>query len=393
MPLILSPILINSLLFLILMGISVRDLKEGIIPDILLAVMAMLGLLQYGVAHGLSVAILGFVSYGLYKLYPFLKNKEWLGFGDVKMMTISGLWLDVSQIPLFLIMGGGAGIGTALLWRILKRGHRYPLGPALALALGICMTTNDGLSIGENKMTTTFSTLSLPPASGLKPDSIVVLVHGYGSNGEDLLALGSAWASFLPNTLFVAPDGPEKSEINPLGNQWFGLGDWDPTKRLTKTQIARMVNDLQALTPSFNEYLDGLLKTHGLPPEKLALVGFSQGAMVALHIGLHRPLCAGIIAYSGAFLEDPNEEKKVRPPVLLIHGTEDELLSPTFSKIAEGHLQHHHVPVTLSLLPNLGHGIDAAGVEIGAAFLRKHLDNPLQSDLWEPVKASNNGRN
>lgn len=384
----LSPFLTNSLLFLTLMMISIKDLKEGIIPDILLAIMAMLGLLRFGGSHSMSMVILGILSYGLYKFYPLLKDQEWLGFGDVKMMMVSGLWLDISQIPLFLIVGGGIGIGMALLWRALKKVHRFPLGPALALALGICIVGQNGLSIGEKKMTTSFTTNSLPPASGLKPDSIVVLIHGYGANGKDLLSLGSAWASLLPNTLFVAPDGFEKSEVNPLGNQWFSLGDWNPAQRLTKMQIAQMVGDLQALTPSFNQYLDELLKAHGLPPEKLALVGFSQGAMVALHIGLHRPLCAGVVAYSGAFLEDPTETKLARPPVLLIHGMDDQLLSPTFSKLAEGHLQHLRVPVTLSLLPGLGHGIDERGLELGGAFLKKHLDEALHSDLWEPMKKS-----
>lgn len=385
---ILPPILINSLLFLILMMITVRDLKEGIVPNSFLIIMAILGLIQFGTVHGLSVVILGILSYGLYKLYPLLKNQEWLGLGDVKMIMVSGLWLDISQIPLFLMVGGGIGIGMALLWRALKKGHRFPLGPALALALGICIVGQNGLSIGEKKMTAPLITNSLPPASGLKPDSIVVLIHGYGANGKDLLSLGSAWAPLLPNTLFVAPDGVEQSELNPLGNQWFSLGDWNPAQKLTKAQIAQMVSDIQTLTPAFNQYLDELLKTHGLPPEKLALVGFSQGAMVALHIGLHRPLCAGVIAYSGAFLEDPTETKIARPPVLLIHGMDDQLLSPTFSKLAEGHLQHHRVPVTLTLLPGLEHGIDGRGVEMGGAFLKKHLDEALQPDLWEPAKKS-----
>lgn len=384
----LSPFLTNSLLFLILMMISMKDLREGIIPDILLVLMAILGLLRFGGSHGMSMVILGILSYGLYKLYPLLKNKEWIGFGDVKMMMVSGLWLDISQIPLFLMVGGGIGIGMALIWRALKKTHRFPLGPALALALGICIVGQNGLSIGEKKMTAPFITNSLPPASGLKPDSIVVLIHGYGANGQDLLSLGNAWASLLPNTLFIAPDGLEKSEVNPLGNQWFSLGDWDPSQKLTKIQIAQMVSDLQALTPSFNQYLDELLRTHGLPPEKLALVGFSQGAMVALHLGLHRPQCAGVVAYSGAFLEDPKESKIAHPPVLLIHGMDDKLLSPTFSKLAEGHLQHLHVPVTLSLLPGLGHGIDGRGVEMGGAFLKEHFYETSQSDLWEPVKKS-----
>lgn len=377
----LSPLLANSLLFLILIMISLKDLKDGTIPDVLLLVMAILGLVQWGLTHSISVAILGLMAYGLYKIYPLLKNQEWLGFGDVKMMMASGLWIDTFQIPLFLILGGGIGIGIALLWRALKREARFPLGPALAIALGICIISNDGVSLGEKEMITPFVDYSIPPASGQKPDSIVVLIHGYGSNGRDLLSLGHAWAHQLPNTLFVAPDGPTASRINPYGNEWFGLHDWDPAQKLSQAQIARMVKDIQVLTPSFNQYLNNLLKTHGLPPEKLALVGFSQGAMVALHLALHRPQCAGVIGYSGAFLDDPQETKVAHPPVLLVHGLEDDLLPPFSSQIAEEHLKKLNIPVSLTLIPGLGHSIDRKGLELGGAFLKEHLEKMPQSGL------------
>lgn len=385
-----SSFLSNSLLFLILLMISIKDLKEGIIPDVLLVMMALLGLGQWGLTNSISVVILGLMSYGLYKIYPLLKNQEWLGFGDVKMMVVSGLWLDMCQIPLFLMMGGVIGIATALVWRGLNKGQRFPFGPAIALALGICIVSDNVLSIGENKMIIPFVDYSIPPASGQKPDSIVVLIHGYGSNGQDLLSLGHSWTHQLPNTLFVAPDGPAASEVNPYGNQWFGLHDWDPSQKLTDEQIKRMVKDIQVLRPSFNHYLDDLLKTHGLPPEKLALVGFSQGAMVALHLGLHRPQCAGVIAYSGAFLDDPQETKIAHPPVLLVHGLEDELLPPFFSQIAEEHLKQLHVPVTLSLLPGLSHGIDKQALELGAIFLKTQFTQTTPSDLWETAKQGNN---
>lgn len=385
-----SPILGTCLLFLILIMISIKDIREGIIPDIFIGFMVLLGILRFGMTYSLSVAILGILSCGLYKFYPLLKNEEWLGFGDVKMMTASGLWLDVSQIPLFLMLGGGMGIGMAFLWRMLKKGERYPFGPALALSLGICILGGSGLSIGENKMTTTFTAHTLAPPSGNKPDSIVVLIHGYGANGEDLLSLGNAWASLLPNTLFVAPDGPDVSEVNPKGNQWFSLGDWRPAEKFTEIQLARMMKDLQNLTPSLNHYLDNLLKIHNLPSEKLALVGFSQGAMVALHLALHRDSCAGVVAYSGAFLDDPKEIKIGRPPVLLIHGLNDQLLPPFFSQAAEEDLKALHVPVTLSLLPGLEHGIDGRGLGMGGAFLKEQLYKLPQPGLWEHVKKRNN---
>ncbi len=288
------------------------------------------------------------------------------------MLAVVGLWLSPSQIPLFLTLGGGIGVLIALFWRLTKKGLRFPLGPALALALGICIVGGDGLSKGENNMTTNFSGPHLSPTSKGKPDSLVVLIHGYGSDGEDLISLGKSWASILPNTLFVAPHGPIACEMNPSGNQWFGLKDWDP---------ARILKEIQALTPSFNRYLDGLLKTYELPPEKLALVGFSQGAMLALHVALHRPRCAGVVAYSGAFLEDPLELKVARPPILLIHGTEDQVLPSSFSQMAEERLKALSVPVTLSFLPGLEHEIDGRGLGMGGAFLKDHLYNSAPSDL------------
>lgn len=382
--------LTSSLLFLILIMISVKDIKNGIIPDVLLGAMALLGFWQWGLDHGISMAILGLIAYGLYKIYPLLTYREGLGFGDVKMMMISGLWLDIWSIPQFLMIGGLIGVGTALIWRWFKKGPQFPLGPALALALGICIVSDQGLSVGERKMITPFVDYSIPPASGLKPESIVVLIHGYGANGKDLLSLGHAWAQQLPNTLFVAPDGPTASRRNPFGNQWFGLDDWDPSQKLTQEQIDRMVKDIQLLAPSFNHYLNNLLKTHGLPPEKLAIVGFSQGAMVALHLGLHRPRCAGVVAYSGAFLDDPHETKIAHPPVLLVHGLDDEVVPSYFAQIAEEHLKQLHVPVTLSFLSGLDHAIDMRALDLGGAFLKKHLEEPLHIDLWKTANKGNN---
>jgi phospholipase/carboxylesterase len=386
MPMLLS----NSLLFLILISISIKDVKEGIIPNVLLLFLSILGLLQFKEENAIPFLGLGILAYALYKVYPLLKKQSGLGLGDVKMMAVSGLWLDPLQIPLFLILSGVFGMGMAFLWHKLKRGHRFPLGPALALALGICIVGDQGLSNGENKMTIKFSGPSLPPASGNNPDSIVVFLHGYGANGHDLLSIGKAWAPLLPNTLFVAPHGPDESKINPSGNQWFSLDDWNPDHPLTPAQIARIMVDIQALIPSFSRYLDDLLKTHNLPPEKLALVGFSQGSMFALSVALHYPQCAGVVAYSGAFLEDPTKPNTSRPPVLLIHGQEDRLVSPTYSKMAEERLKALNVPVTLALVPGLDHGIDERGLAVGGAFLRKHLDENAQPDLWEKAKESNN---
>lgn len=230
-------------------------------------------------------------------------------------------------------------------------------------------------------MAVNFSGPSLLPVSGHKPDSIVVFIHGYGANGNDLLSLGNAWSSLLPNTLFIAPHGPTASKLHPSGNQWFSLEDWNPNQPLRESQIRQMLTEIQSITPHFNQFLDNLLKTHNLPSEKLALVGFSQGAMFALHVALHRALCGGVVGYSGAFFEDPTEPLISRPPILLIHGEEDSLVRPFFSINAERRLKALHVPVTLSLLPELEHGINEQGLKLGGVFLKKHLSENTQADL------------
>lgn len=230
-------------------------------------------------------------------------------------------------------------------------------------------------------MTTAFSGPHLSPASGTKPDSLVILIHGYGADGEDLISLGNAWAKELPTTLFVAPHGPLVCEMNPSGNQWFGLEDWDPN---------RILKEIQHLAPSLNSYIDNLLKTYELLSEKLAFVGFSQGAMLALYMAFHRSTCAGVVAYSGAFLDDSQEQKGGNPPVLLVHGVEDQIIPPSFSQLAEEHLKTRNVPVTLSLLPGLGHGIDGRALGMGGAFLKDCLYENAKPGLWKQAKGSTN---
>ena len=373
--------IIFTALILLLILISYKDLQEGIIPDLCVGGIALLGLLQHGIKNLISVLILGILSYGLYKLYPLWRGKEGIGFGDVKVMAAFGLWIAPLQLPLFLSLAGTFGLGLGLVWRIFKWGPEFPFAPALALALGICIVGGSENSKGDILMTQSFLGPSLPPASGKKPTSIIVLIHGYGANGDDLLSLGKAWSDLLPDTLFVAPHGPTVCEMNPAGNQWFDLKDWDP---------ARIIKEVQSITPAFNQYLDGLLEDHNLPYDKLAFVGFSQGAMLAMHIGLHRPQCAGVVAYSGGFLEDPQELMIAHPPVLLIHGDQDDVIGHSFSEQAEARLKTLGVPVNLSVIAGLGHNIDQRGLAEGGPFLKEQLDKKSSSDLWNPAKEGNN---
>lgn len=361
---------INLSLFLNLVALSLWDFKKGILPDILLIFLAFLSFIYFSIPHIKSAFILGILGYGLYKIYPLLKKQESLGLGDVKMLAASGLWLAPIDIPLFLILSGSIGLVIALFWHFLYKSPNFPLGPAIAIALGICTFGNISQAFGDPIVNSTFSGPSIVPSHGKKPDSLVVIIHGYGADGENLLPLGKVWSSLLPNTVFVAPHGPVICEVNPYGKQWFSLKDWAPAQNLEKFQT-QILKEIQSITPTFQKYLDDLLKQYDIPPEKLALVGFSQGATLALHIGLHRPECAGIVAYSGGYIPDPHHVNTAHPSVLLIHGIADQVLLSSQSEMAEKQLKTMGIPVTLSLLPYLDHAIDERGLELGGAFLKE----------------------
>lgn len=201
---------------------------------------------------------------------------------------------------------------------------------------------------------------------GGKPDSLVILCHGYGSNGEDLINLAREWRPKLPKTLFLAPNAPERSP-HPGGYQWFPISSFSPEERTAGTYKA---------APLLDAFIDHALKENGIPPAKLALAGFSQGTMLALHAGLRRkdPV-AGILGYSGA-LAAPEKliaEIKNRPPVFLAHGGRDDLIPFPAMFEAKGALRAAGVPVETHFSPNVGHGIDREGVAKGGEFLAKVL--------------------
>lgn len=230
----------------------------------------------------------------------------------------------------------------------------------LVFGMGISATSGNLKKVSETALT--FSASTLPPASGNKPDSLVVLFHGDGDTGRNFVLLGRLWQKILPNTLFVAPNAPRDCK-RILGKQWVSMG---------RKNAGQLLRELKALMPSLNRFLDSLLKTYGLPSEKLALVGFSQGVRVALHAGLRRP-CAGILAYSGAFTDDPTKQLLSHSPVLLIHGLEDPNAPFSLAQKAEKRLKARKIPVTLSFLPQVGHEIDPRGLEMGGKFLKDCL--------------------
>jgi phospholipase/carboxylesterase len=206
-----------------------------------------------------------------------------------------------------------------------------------------------------------------PPASGGKPKQLVVLLHGYGSNGEDLIGLAPFLAQALPEAEFLSPNAPFPCELSPFGFQWFGLEDRTPEMMLGGTRLAAEI---------LARFLDAELVRRGLTDRDLALVGFSQGTMMSLHVGPRRPSpIAGILGFSGSLIAPQllAEEIKSKPPVFLVHGTADQVVPFGALAQAESALKDAGVPVETESRPGLVHSIDQVGAQKGALFLRRCL--------------------
>ncbi len=205
------------------------------------------------------------------------------------------------------------------------------------------------------------------PKSGGTPKSLVILCHGYGSNGNDLIGLAPHWADALPDTEFVAPNAPQAVPGLPGGYQWFGISNLDPE---VITAGARSAG------PVLDAFIDEELARTGLGADRLALVGFSQGTMLALHVGLRRKeQIAGILGYSGALAapETLADEMQNKPPVQLIHGDADEVLPVAFSVKAMEVLREAGVPTNWHISHKIPHSIGPDGLAIGCNFLQEAL--------------------
>ncbi len=205
------------------------------------------------------------------------------------------------------------------------------------------------------------------PASGGPPRALVVLLHGLGADGNDLIGLAPAFGQILPDAAFVSPHAPFPCDMAPMGRQWFSFHSQAEPDILA---------GVRAVAPILKAFIDAELARHDLSDDRLALLGFSQGTMVALHVGLRRPTpCAAVVGYSGALIapEILAGEIKSRPPVLLVHGEADEVI--VFSAMARSAeaLLANDVPVHCEPRPGLGHGIDEQGMAFGAAMLKQTL--------------------
>ena len=208
------------------------------------------------------------------------------------------------------------------------------------------------------------------PASGAAPDSIVLLLHGLGANGDDLIGLAPIFANVMPSTLFLSPNAPQRFPAAPPGwpaFQWFPLNTFSQEEREEGTLAA---------APILAGYIDAVIAGTGLPASKVALVGFSQGTMISLYVAPRRAeQLAAVVGYSGALIHGAalKAECQSNPPVLLVHGDADPVVPVAALPDAVAGLEAAGLSVQHHTRPGLQHGIDEEGIRLAALFLRKHL--------------------
>lgn len=206
------------------------------------------------------------------------------------------------------------------------------------------------------------------PEGSKAPSRLVILLHGLGADGRDLIGLAPNWAHLLPDTVFVSPDAPYRCDMSPMGFQWFSLQEWTAES---------ILHGVETATPILHTFISEQQEKYGVAEGKTALVGFSQGTMMALYTAPRRakPM-AGVLGYSGALVgaEDLHENDAIhRIPVHLIHGSADDVIPARAFHTAKTILEEEGFPVTGTLSMGLSHSIDPQGIAEGGAFLKRIL--------------------
>ena len=200
-----------------------------------------------------------------------------------------------------------------------------------------------------------------------KPKQAIILCHGYGGDGKDISALAIHWQRFLPDAIFLCPNGPEICSINPQGFQWFDLSEENDEKILEKSLLAEK---------KLTIFLDQVLNTYGLANKNLGLVGFSQGCMISIQVGLKIKKKIGcVLGYSGKIINQKHlsDNINVKPNFFLMHGDRDAIVSPTHLLESKEFLTNYGINIKTKLFKNCEHKIPIEGTSLGLEFLRKNL--------------------
>ena len=216
-------------------------------------------------------------------------------------------------------------------------------------------------------MSYSLNTTIINPISKEKPKNAVILCHGYGGDGKDISILANYWKSFLPYTIFICPDAPEKCEVSPNGFQWFDLMDQASEQILAKSLVAET---------KLNFLIEEVKEKNSLLSNKIALAGFSQGCMLTLQTGIKRKdKIKCILGYSGRIIDTNHLEKNInsRPEVMLIHGNKDEVVTINSLLEAKDFFMKNDYKIQTKILKNCEHRIPAEGSSLGLEFIKKNL--------------------
>lgn len=201
------------------------------------------------------------------------------------------------------------------------------------------------------------------PVSGKAPDRLIIFLHGLGANGQDLIGLAPVLGPVFPDAQFLSPDAPFPCDMAPMGLQWFSFQE--------QGEDALWTGVLRA-APTLDAYLDAQMARFDLPPERVALVGFSQGTMMSLHVAPRRKKpVAGVLGFSGMLIGADHlpAEAQSHPPIHLIHGDSDPVVPVQMTENASEALKRAGFDVGVTICPGLPHSIDETGLRAGAVFL------------------------
>jgi phospholipase/carboxylesterase len=216
-------------------------------------------------------------------------------------------------------------------------------------------------------MSYSLNTTILEPLSKGKPKNAVILCHGYGGDGKDISLLASYWRTYLNETLFICPNGPEKCAVSPTGFQWFDLMDQTKEQILIKSLVAEI---------KLNKFIDEVMQKNGFKGEQIAIGGFSQGCMISLQAGLKRKeKINSIIGYSGKIIDTNYLKNNINshPNIILMHGDKDEIVPVSFLLEAKNFFSKKNYKIETQIFKNCEHRIPIEGSSLGLEFLKKNL--------------------